>query len=268
MPLNFPSLPRTNERLWLDTQEQSIGSYWTTVASTMEYEIQRFLFQAGLPVPEPLLLDTSKEVLPVPYLVMEMVDGVSVVQKSQVEQAAYAMADFLVRLHRLSIDASTIPHLPQREDPVTGALQYVPDVTLWRTLRKAISSWQTTADEDTLLHGDFWPGNILWKDNHIAAVIDWEDAAIGTAVSDLAVSRVEIMTMYGEQAMETFTRHYLSQASLDLADLPLWEVYVGFSALATMHSWGLTPEVETKRRVDTTSFVNRAAQALIAQASS
>ena len=25
-----------------------------------------------------------------------------------------------------------------------------------------------------LLHGDFWPGNILWRDGRLVAVIDWE----------------------------------------------------------------------------------------------
>lgn len=234
----------------------------------MEYEIQRGLFQAGLAVAQPLLLDVSREVLPISYLVMEMIEGTSVVEESQVEQAVCVMADFLVRLHRLDIDANAIPLLPCREDPIAGALEYVPDLTSWRMLREAISDWQTTPGKDTFLHGDFWPGNILWNGNHIAAVIDWEDAAIGPPVSDLAVSRVEIMAMYGEQAMETFTRHYLSKASLDLADLVLWEVYVGFAALATMHSWRLAPEVEARRRTATTTFVNRAAQALITRASS
>lgn len=234
----------------------------------MEYEIQRVLFQAALPVAEPLLLDTSQKVLPAPYLVMEMVEGTSFVEESHVKQAVCAMADFLARLHCLDIDASAMPLLPCREDPVAGALEYVPDITSWRTLREAISDWQTTTDKDTFLHGDFWPGNILWNDNHIAAVIDWEDAAIGPPVSDLAVSRVEIMTMYGEQAMETFTRHYLEKVSLNLSDLALWEVYVGFAALATMHSWRLAPEVEAKRRTATTFFVNRAAQVLITRASS
>jgi aminoglycoside phosphotransferase (APT) family kinase protein len=30
-----------------------------------------------------------------------------------------------------------------------------------------------------LLHGDFWPGNTLWKDGQLVAIIDWEDAASG-----------------------------------------------------------------------------------------
>jgi len=30
-----------------------------------------------------------------------------------------------------------------------------------------------------LVHGDFWPGNILWQQNQLAGVIDWEDAMLG-----------------------------------------------------------------------------------------
>jgi len=37
----------------------------------------------------------------------------------------------------------------------------------------------------TLLHGDYWPGNILIEKNCQLTVFDWEDAAIGPAVLDL-----------------------------------------------------------------------------------
>jgi hypothetical protein len=37
----------------------------------------------------------------------------------------------------------------------------------------------------TLLHGDYWPGNILIEKNSQLTVFDWEDAAIGPAVLDL-----------------------------------------------------------------------------------
>ena len=39
-----------------------------------------------------------------------------------------------------------------------------------------------------LLHGDYWPGNILWKDGRLAAVIDWEDACLGDPLVDLAMA--------------------------------------------------------------------------------
>ena len=29
---------------------------------------------------------------------------------------------------------------------------------------------------DKLMHGDYWPGNTLWKDGRLVGIIDWEDA--------------------------------------------------------------------------------------------
>ncbi|HYI01996.1 aminoglycoside phosphotransferase family protein [Hyalangium sp.] len=69
----------------------------------------------------------------------------------------------------------------------------------------------------SVLHGDFWPGNILWQEDRIAAVIDWEDAAVGDPLSDLACSRVELMCAYGEAAMEAFTAHFLDRAAATLS---------------------------------------------------
>jgi aminoglycoside phosphotransferase (APT) family kinase protein len=37
-----------------------------------------------------------------------------------------------------------------------------------------------------LLHGDFWPGNALWRDGALVAILDWEDAAIGDPLADVA----------------------------------------------------------------------------------
>ena len=41
------------------------------------------------------------------------------------------------------------------------------------------------ASPTTLLHGDYWPGNILIHQQGGMTVYDWEDAGIGPAVLDL-----------------------------------------------------------------------------------
>jgi aminoglycoside phosphotransferase (APT) family kinase protein len=78
-----------------------------------------------------------------------------------------------------------------------------------------------------VLHGDFWPGNILWRGDELVAVIDWEDAAVGDPLSDIACCRVELACAYGEAAMEAFTRHYLRARDGAVAPerLALWELY-------------------------------------------
>ncbi len=59
-----------------------------------------------------------------------------------------------------------------------------------------------------LLHGDYWPGNILWRDGRLVGVIDWEDAALGDPLADLANSRLEIFWAFGGDVMHDFTRRY------------------------------------------------------------
>ncbi|HIG43154.1 MAG: phosphotransferase [bacterium] len=232
-------------------------------ATTTEFALLTSLFQMGLPVPEPLFLDVSASVLPSPYLVMAMVDGTTDIPDSQLPVTLRQLAAFLSHLHSLDIEALTLPPLSRLEDPVSGALEYLPQTSSWAPLRAAVSSWETVSARDSLLHGDFWPGNVLWTENRIAAVIDWEDATLGTAVSDLACCRAELMVLYGQQAMEAFTAQYLANSKVDVTDLPLWDVYVAISALATMHNWQLTPEIEARRRERTTVFLDRAADETI-----
>ncbi|HYH12789.1 MAG TPA: phosphotransferase, partial [Thermomicrobiales bacterium] len=117
-------------------------------------------------------------------------------------------------------------------------------------------------NESVLLHGDYWPGNILWRDGDIAAVLDWEDAAIGDPVADLAGSRLELLWKFGPEVMESFTTHYLSRTTIDLADLPLWELTSASGAAAHMSAWGLDAAIEAEMREKAWWFMEQARQRL------
>ena len=82
-----------------------------------------------------------------------------------------------------------------------------------------------TRNPSVLLHGDYWPGNILWQNDTLVAVIDWEDAALGDPLSDLAITRLDLRWIFGTAAMKTFTEKYLRQVKLDITDLPVWDLY-------------------------------------------
>ena len=106
---------------------------------------------------------------------------------------------------------------------------------------------------------------MLWAGAQLAAVIDWEDAAIGAAVSDVACCRAELNVLFGESATRSFTDYYVAASAESLHDLALWDVYVGSAALATLHDWGLQPEAEARRRARTSAFVARAAELLLSR---
>ncbi|MSP13031.1 MAG: aminoglycoside phosphotransferase family protein [Chloroflexi bacterium] len=88
-----------------------------------------------------------------------------------------------------------------------------------------VSAWQLPQrNASVLLHGDFWPGNILWQGDKLVAVIDWEDASLEDPLTDLAISRLDILWIFGIDAMNSFTYHYKSMMAIGYTNLPYWDL--------------------------------------------
>ncbi|HTU59534.1 MAG TPA: phosphotransferase, partial [Polyangiales bacterium] len=141
-----------------------------------EFQLLGVLRNAGLRVPRPLLFDDSAKLLPSPFFVMEWVQGTTDVTLSARDAALQQMAEFLARLHALEPESLSLPALPAREDPVSGTLQYLPPDPHFHGVREFVASYVVQPTRPALLHGDFWPGNLLWHNDQLAAVLDWEDA--------------------------------------------------------------------------------------------
>ena len=238
-----------------------------TVTAT-EYGVLAALHGEGLAVPEPFLCDDSGAVT-APYLLIEWVDASTELAAEQLPSALDQMAQFLVGLHALDPTSLPLPALEPIEDPVAGVIPYLPPTGAGDRVRATLGSGAVDGDANrsVLLHGDYWPGNVMWRDGRLVAVIDWEDARLGDPLADLATARVELLCRYGAEAMERFTDRYLAGYRDDVGPLRLdslvrWELYVSAAALATMGGWGLAPAEEAQRRRDTEGFFERAARRL------
>ncbi len=64
-----------------------------------------------------------------------------------------------------------------------------------------------------LVHGDFHPGNVLWRRGKVCGVVDWQAACTGPAVIDVAHCRVNLLTL-GAGPAQRFTAWW-QQASGD-----------------------------------------------------
>lgn len=235
-----------------------------------EYALLAALHAEGLAVPEPFLLDdTSSEIDP--YLITEWVDGSTDVATHELPAALEQMAQFLVGLHSWNVGTETATVLDHIEDPVAALGDLLPQTTAADRLRTALAAGQLprVSNRSVVLHGDYWPGNVLWKDGRLVAVIDWEDACLGDPLADLATARVELLCQYGAEAMELFTTRYLAlldEAAFSTATdaLPVWEAYVSAAALSSMHAWNLDPDDEARRRHRTEHHFDRAVESLLA----
>lgn len=225
-----------------------------------EFSLLAILHQAGLAVSKPVYHDSANQIFPTPYIVVEYIDGSIDIIPTDLPDALRQIAVFLARLHALDLGKHGVHFLPRREDPVDGILQHLSHTPNADRIHAALDACGpfSSMNERVLLHGDYWPGNIMWRDGRIAAVLDWEDAAIGDPLADLAGCRLELLWKFGLSAMADFTAHYTAMASIDLANLPFWELYVASGASAHMSEWGLDPATEADMHRKTNTFLERA----------
>ena len=143
-----------------------------------------------------------------------------------------------------------MPALPSRLDPLPEVFEYLPTAAEWGGLKARLRALTDTGFKGApcLLHGDYWAQNLLWEQGRITGILDWEDAAIGDPLSDVAGASVELRYLFGREGMQRFIAAYSALSSVDPTRLALWQVYVAAAAQHFMSTWQLAPEREARMR--------------------
>lgn len=253
-------------------REHRVGTFKGSTAGLagLEFQLLAALRERGLPVPKPLGHHPGDDHVP-PYLLMEWIDGSTDVAEAHVPAALRQMARFLAELHAIDPLQPPLADLHRLPPAHVALADQLPATPTGESVRRALDRWPPDgpANLPVLLHGDYWPGNVLWgRGGDLLAVIDWEDACLGDPLADLAAARCELLCRFGHEAMEDFTEHYLSSTPSPRVGPPphalsAWEVYVSATALESMADWGLTPDEEAHRRSRTVDFFERAAGDLV-----
>jgi aminoglycoside phosphotransferase (APT) family kinase protein len=255
------------------------GSVHTVVVrqhpcAATEYRLLTYLAATAastVPVPSPYLLDTSGALLPEPFLVMAFVEGDSLESGAGDLDVITGMARALAAIHRVPVsiealaflerDQSRIERLLARELPPDN-IDHLPAARIRDALAAAGPDASTLGDRPILLHGDFWPGNILWHNGSVRAILDWEDANLGNPLRDLANLRLELYWAAGEQAMRHVTVQYAAQMHQDAheltQDLARWDLLVALKPMGAIADWGLEPADEAAMRQAHHEFVEDA----------
>ncbi len=259
------ALPDGQTQKWIVRQHGAIDLRQNPNIAADEFKLLTALHSAGLPVPQPYFVDASGKIFDMPYIVLEFIDGETDFAPTNMDDFLRQMATVLAKLHRLDLSQHDFAFLPTRDASISAWLKN-PPATLDDSLQESRirqtleSAWRfPNMNPAGLLHGDFWVGNLLLKNGGLAGVVDWEDATLGDPLSDLAVSRLEILWAFGADAMHTYTRHYqAAMPALDYTNLPLWDVYAASRPLGKIDTWGLDDNTITTMRQRHHWFVNEA----------
>jgi len=207
-----------------------------------EFHALAALERAGFPAPRPLFLDLWSDDAPPDYMVTSFVDGVADFAPSDEAGFVDALAAALADVHRIDADDPDLSAVPDQAAVLSGFLDVMPkglDETLEapRLLSVLHDAWPLGTHRKTLVHGDYWPGNVLWLDRRVSAVIDWESCSVGHPLTDVAVMRLNLLWMLGADAMESFTTRYAACSHAVLDDLPFWDLAAALRPAAGIVDW-------------------------------
>lgn len=202
-----------------------------------EYRLLQITQAQGLATPVPYFCDQTGQIFSRPYLALEYIEGEMTFSPPDWAHTVRQLAAQLVKIHQVDPAKVDLSFLPERGNRCAELdrkrLYEVDPSSLEGRIKELLEEAGPFAQENapTLLHGDFWPGNSLWHDGKLVAVIDWEDAGWGDPLIDLAQSRAEIVWIFGIEAMQLFTREYQSIMLLNDKNLRYWDLCAALRVL-------------------------------------
>jgi aminoglycoside phosphotransferase (APT) family kinase protein len=115
--------------------------------------------------------------------------------------------------------------------------EYPSGADFWSDMR-GLSS-RLVPDVPSLLHIDYWSGNILWDKNEISAVLDWEEAAYGDPAVDVAYARMNIVLMGATEVADEFLQVYESELGRRVMNLGFWELAASVRPMTDPVDWNV-----------------------------
>ena len=224
------------------------GDYDRGEKAHREFKTFELLNRHQIPAPEPLLLDVSGDVLGSPGIVTRFVEGqLTMDAPSDALEWSRNLARTLAQIHSIPCGEDEQKFLlngneqaawfVNYDSPPRYMQEYPGGSDLWSDMRGFSS--RLVPDVPSLLHIDYWSGNILWNKNEISAVLDWEEAAYGDPAVDVAYARMNIFLMGAPEAADEFLQVYESELGRRVINLGFWELAASVRPMTDPVDWNV-----------------------------
>ncbi|OBA68632.1 aminoglycoside phosphotransferase [Gordonia sp. 852002-10350_SCH5691597] len=195
-----------------------------------EARILSALAPTDVPVPEVYGVCTDEAVAPVPVVVMDFVDGISLEKKENAEllplparrNVGTSMMETLAHIHAVDLDATGLTDLASHKPYAQRQLKRwaaqwensktreIPEVD---SLTRRLAENVPEQHETSLVHGDFHIRNVMVdpKTGDVQAALDWELSTLGDPLADIGSTLAywpevgeEIPGRFSAETMEGF----------------------------------------------------------------
>lgn len=210
-----------------------------------EWAVLAALARAGAPTPRPIWLDDGGAVFGVPTIVISRVPGRGLLAPRDADGWVRQLAEALGRIHATPVgeaefellldQRAKLADLLERDGPPPSLADLPLGPEVWSTMRR----WwpQIDVPSPSLIHGDYWPGNTLWRYGRLTGVVDWEQARRGDPAQDVACCRLDLTFLAGPEAAEAFLLAYEAATGRTVHDLFFWDLYIATDAMGEVEHW-------------------------------
>jgi aminoglycoside phosphotransferase (APT) family kinase protein len=235
-------LPAGERRKWIVRLHGKTDIGHNPHIAVQEFQLLQALQSEAIAAPKPVYLDDAALFLHQPCLVVEFLAGETNFNPPNLDIYLEQFTAQLVRIHAV--------------DHARLELDFLPRLVVELSADEAGRASNTPS----LLHGDYWPGNVLWLNGQLTGVVDWEDACLGNPLAEIANTRLELLWAFSAPAMQAFTRRYQALTGISLAQLPVWDLWAARKAGSRLAGWGLDTSKEQTMRDQLTWFIEQAQQ--------
>jgi aminoglycoside phosphotransferase (APT) family kinase protein len=182
----------------------------------------------GVPAPIPYWIDEDG-IFPERAVVTSFVEGRPLFDPQDEVDWAGQLAASLHTIHGITLgpdDEDLFPRLldddPHR--PWSETLEVIREHARGTELvaRFHANREHLSREEPVYVHHDFWPGNTMWVDQRLEAVIDWEGGCIGDPALDVAYCVFDTRMLGLERAAEHLVDTYRQKSGRALPNLDYW----------------------------------------------
>ncbi|MGH8942955.1 MAG: phosphotransferase family protein [Acidimicrobiia bacterium] len=208
-----------------------------------EFRALALAVEHGVSAPTPIWIDRIG-LFPERAIVISHVEGGVVLSPANPIDWAAQLAEALVAIHQIkpaSVDRDLFPVLTttdghQSETETLAALGRHPlGMDLWRKRLETLATLKPEAP--VYVHSDFWPGNTLWVEDKLAAVLDWEGGAIADPALDVAYCAFDMQLLGLNEAAESFVEGYREHSGRALENLRYWELLALSRPMPDIEMW-------------------------------
>jgi aminoglycoside phosphotransferase (APT) family kinase protein len=213
-------------------------------SAVAEFSALRLARAHGVPAPEPIYLDETGSLLGVPGIVTRYVEGRQVAAPRDPIKWAKTLARLLLDIHDITPDNEDRDNLYDgnhlglyflRDDEPKRMAGHPLSHDIFHAVRELRSSLATVPA--VFLHMDYWPGNVLWQEDRVTAVVDWDFASYGDPAYDVACFRMNMYLRGIKSAADVFLRRYEEESGAAVQNLGFWELATAARALPDPVLW-------------------------------